>query len=107
MCSASTIKTALVAIGGEWSGSKGSDYQLDLQPVTDADGWVRHVLKQGPGAPRLIVAASPSRSQGSFGGKDTGSMMRCGYLIEERHSCSAYGAGNTLGLTAMFYWSST
>ncbi len=52
---APTIKAALFAIGGEWLAARGSGYQLDLQPMTDADGWIRYVLKQGPAARCLIV----------------------------------------------------
>lgn len=53
--SAPTVKAALIAIGGKWPAARGDEYQLDLQPMTDADGWVRYVLKQGPAARRLIV----------------------------------------------------
>lgn len=52
--SAPTVRAALIAIGGEWPEDKGPERQLDLQPMTDADGWVRYVLKQGPAARRLI-----------------------------------------------------
>jgi hypothetical protein len=46
---------ALIAVGGEWREGKGSHYQFDLRPMTNADGWVRYVLKQGPAARRLIT----------------------------------------------------
>jgi hypothetical protein len=49
-----TVRDALLAIGGDWPENKNSEYQLDLRPMTDADGWVRYVLKQGPSARRLI-----------------------------------------------------
>jgi len=52
---APTHRAALVAIGGNWPESKHPEYQLDFQPMTDADGWVRYVLKQGPSARRLII----------------------------------------------------
>jgi len=53
---AQTVKAALIAIGGEWQDrNEAEKYQLDLQPMTDADGWVRYVLKQGPAARRLII----------------------------------------------------
>lgn len=52
---APTHRAALVAIGGDWLESKHPEYQLDWQPMYDADGWVRYVLKQGPGARRLII----------------------------------------------------
>jgi hypothetical protein len=42
------------------------EYQLDLRPMTDADGWVRYVLKQGPAARRLIVKGkSPDHFKGT------------------------------------------
>jgi hypothetical protein len=47
------IRTALSAIGGEWPTGH-AEYQLDVRPMHDADGWVRYVLKQGPSA-RLII----------------------------------------------------
>jgi hypothetical protein len=46
---------ALRDIGGEWPKHVRPEYQLDLRPMTDADGWVRYVLKQGPSARRLIT----------------------------------------------------
>jgi hypothetical protein len=49
------IDAALRKIGGEWPKHVSPDYQLDLRPMTDADGWVRYVLKQGPSARRLII----------------------------------------------------
>ena len=52
------VKAALLAIGGSWSEARGAGYQLDVQPMTDADGWVRYVLKQGPAARRLIMGKS-------------------------------------------------
>lgn len=52
---AGIVRAALIAISGNWPAVRGADYQLDLQPMTDADGWVRYVLKQGPAARRLIV----------------------------------------------------
>ena len=51
------IDAALRNIGGKWE-KEGDKYQLDLQPMTDADGWVRYVLKQGPAARRLIMGKS-------------------------------------------------
>jgi hypothetical protein len=48
-------REALLAIGGEWPEGNGEKYQLDIRPMTNPDGWVRYVLKQGPGARRLIV----------------------------------------------------
>jgi hypothetical protein len=55
--SAPAVKVALLAIGGKWpdDDKEAENHQLDLQPMTDADGWVRYVLKQGPAARRLII----------------------------------------------------
>ena len=52
---APTHRAALVAIGGKWPESKRPEYQLDWQPMNDADGWVRYVVRQGPAARRLII----------------------------------------------------
>jgi hypothetical protein len=52
---APTVKATLIAIGGEWPKDKRPERQLDLQPTTDADGWVRYILKQGRAARRQII----------------------------------------------------
>lgn len=50
------IKQALLEIGGQWDKQASAWRQLDLRPMTDADGWVRYVLKQGAAARRIIKA---------------------------------------------------
>jgi hypothetical protein len=39
------ICRALVAAGGSWANERGGCYQLDIRPLSDADGWGGYLFK--------------------------------------------------------------